>query len=118
MVKSFWSSKYRVSSGISIWVDADACPKVIREILYRAANRVERPLTLVANHVIPVPNSPWIKSRQVPQVRAPNIDTSCPGTRPETPGPIFTISALASAPIVSGISRLANAMPRQPQTSR
>ena len=52
---------------IAIWVDADACPRVIREILFRAAQRVERPLTLVANHHIPVPKSPWISSRQVPQ---------------------------------------------------
>lgn len=52
---------------ITIWVDADACPKVIREILFRAAKRVEKPLILVANHVIPVPNSPWISCRQVAQ---------------------------------------------------
>ena len=52
---------------ITIWVDADACPKVIRESLFRAAKRVERPLILVANHVISVPNSPWISCRQVPQ---------------------------------------------------
>ena len=52
---------------ISIWVDADACPRVIREILFRAAQRVERPLTLVANHSLPVPKSDWIRSRQVPQ---------------------------------------------------
>lgn len=52
---------------ITIWVDADACPRVIREILFRAAKRVERPLILVANHVISVPNSPWISCRQVPQ---------------------------------------------------
>ena len=52
---------------ITIWVDADACPKVIREILFRAAVRVERPLTLVANHSLPVPASPLITSRQVPQ---------------------------------------------------
>ena len=52
---------------ISIWVDADACPRVIREILFRAAQRVQRPLTLVANHSLPVPKSEWIRSRQVPQ---------------------------------------------------
>ena len=52
---------------ITIWVDVDACPKVIREILFRAAKRVELPLILVANHVIPVPNSPWISARQVAQ---------------------------------------------------
>lgn len=49
-----------------IWVDADACPKVIREILFRAAVRVEIPLVLVANHVLPVPPSPWITMTQVP----------------------------------------------------
>lgn len=52
---------------ISIWVDADACPKVIREILFRAAVRVQRPLTLVANHVLSVPASEFIACRQVPQ---------------------------------------------------
>ena len=52
---------------LSIWVDADACPRVIREILFRAAKRVECPLVLVANHAIAVPNSPWIRSVQVPQ---------------------------------------------------
>ena len=52
---------------LTIWVDADACPKVIREILFRAAKRVQQPLNLVANHAIPVPPSPYISSRQVPQ---------------------------------------------------
>lgn len=52
---------------IAIWVDADACPKVIREILFRAAVRVQRPLTLVANHILPVPGSEYISCRQVPQ---------------------------------------------------
>lgn len=56
-----------MSSTPSIWVDADACPKVIREILFRAATRVECPLTLVANHSLPMPNSPWISAHQVPQ---------------------------------------------------
>jgi uncharacterized protein YaiI (UPF0178 family) len=56
-----------VSAGFSIWVDADACPRVIREILFRAAARREIPLTLVANHLLPVPKSPWISSRQVAQ---------------------------------------------------
>ena len=49
-----------------IWVDADACPVAIKEILYRAANRVERTLTLVANQMLRVPPSPWIKAVQVP----------------------------------------------------
>ncbi len=48
-----------------MWVDADACPKVIKEILYRAAQRVQIPLTLVANHTLQVPRSPLIRSLQV-----------------------------------------------------
>lgn len=52
---------------MAIWVDADACPRVIREILFRAAVRREISLTLVANHQVPVPRSPWISSRQVEQ---------------------------------------------------
>ncbi|MEN8108651.1 MAG: YaiI/YqxD family protein [Pseudomonadota bacterium] len=48
-----------------IWVDADACPKVIKEILYRAADRVGVPLTLVANQPLQVPRSRHIQSIQV-----------------------------------------------------
>ena len=42
-----------------IWVDADACPVVIKEILYRAAIRTHVPLTLGANKLIPVLPSLW-----------------------------------------------------------
>jgi hypothetical protein len=49
-----------------IWVDADACPAVIKEILFRAAVRVQVPLTLVANQPLRTPPSPLIKSLQVP----------------------------------------------------
>ncbi len=48
-----------------IWVDADACPKVIKEILYRAADRVGVPLILVANQPLQVPGSLHIRSIQV-----------------------------------------------------
>ena len=48
-----------------IWVDADACPRVIKEILYRAADRVGIPLTLVANQPLQVPGSPHIRTVQV-----------------------------------------------------
>ncbi len=51
---------------MKIWVDADACPVAIKEILFRVANRVEMPLTLVANQMLRVPPSPWIKALQVP----------------------------------------------------
>ena len=48
-----------------IWVDADACPTVVKDILYRAAERVELPLTLVANQPLQTPASRFIKSIQV-----------------------------------------------------
>lgn len=51
---------------MQIWVDADACPVVIKEILYRAANRAKRSITLVANQMLRVPPSPWIRALQVP----------------------------------------------------
>ena len=50
-----------------IWVDADACPSVIKEILYRAAERRRLPLILVANRMLRVPPSPYIRALQVPQ---------------------------------------------------
>ena len=52
---------------MQIWVDADACPKVIKEILYRAAERVRVPLTLVANRPLRTPPSPYIRTLQVPE---------------------------------------------------
>jgi uncharacterized protein YaiI (UPF0178 family) len=48
-------------------VDADACPTVIRDILFRAAERVGIELTLVANQWIRTPPSRWLRSIQVPQ---------------------------------------------------
>lgn len=48
-----------------IWVDADACPKVIKQILYRVADRVGIPVTLVANQFLQVPGSRYIRSIQV-----------------------------------------------------
>lgn len=50
---------------MQIWVDADACPKPIKDILFRAAERVGVPLTLVANHAIRTPPSRHITSVQV-----------------------------------------------------
>ncbi|MDZ7645530.1 MAG: YaiI/YqxD family protein [Woeseiaceae bacterium] len=51
---------------MNIWVDADACPGVIKDILYRAAQRTGIPVTLVANHALNVPRSPFIRTLQVP----------------------------------------------------
>lgn len=50
----------------TIWVDADACPAVIKEILYRTAERLQIPLMLVANQFLRTPPSAWIRSIQVP----------------------------------------------------
>ncbi|ARP88659.1 YaiI/YqxD family protein [Bordetella genomosp. 9] len=50
-----------------IWVDADACPAVIKEILYRAAQRSGRHLTLVANQMLRTPPSPLLHAVQVPR---------------------------------------------------
>ena len=54
-------------TGPSIWVDADACPKVIKDILYRAAERARIELILVANQTLAVPRSMFISSRTVAQ---------------------------------------------------
>ncbi len=51
---------------MKIWVDADACPGAVKEILFRAANRAQVPLTLIANQMLRVPPSPWIRALQVP----------------------------------------------------
>ena len=50
---------------MKIWVDADACPVAIKEILFRASARTRVALTLVANQQIPVPRSPQIRMLQV-----------------------------------------------------
>lgn len=51
---------------MQIWIDADACPNVIKEILFRAAQRTQTLCTLVANQHLRTPASPLIKSVQVP----------------------------------------------------
>lgn len=51
---------------MKIWVDADACPGVIKEILFRAAERTKIETTLIANQLLRVPPSPYIRALQVP----------------------------------------------------
>lgn len=51
----------------NIWVDADACPGVIKEILFRAAQRTGLQLTLVANHAVKIPPASNIRFIQVQQ---------------------------------------------------
>ena len=52
---------------MQIWVDADACPAVVKDILYRAAERWKIATTLVANQMLNTPPSQFIKARQVPR---------------------------------------------------
>ena len=51
---------------MQILVDADACPKLIKNILFKASLRIQIPLTLVANRYLSIPKSDYIKAIQVP----------------------------------------------------
>lgn len=51
---------------MQIWVDADACPNVVKDILFRAAERTRVPVTLVANSWLRTPPSRYIRAVQVP----------------------------------------------------
>ncbi len=57
---------------MKIWVDADACPVVIKNILYKAAQRTSLQLTLVANQPMHIPRLKWVKLLQV----APGFDVA------------------------------------------
>jgi hypothetical protein len=57
---------------MQIWVDADACPGAIKEILFRAAERERVQINLVANRPLRIPPSPYIRSLQVP----PGLDVA------------------------------------------
>ena len=48
-----------------IWVDADACPRPVKEILFRLSQRTGQLITLVANHALPAPNLASVKTIQV-----------------------------------------------------
>lgn len=52
---------------LRIWVDADACPAVVKDILFRAADRCEVQVTLVANQMLRTPPSRWVNAVQVPR---------------------------------------------------
>lgn len=49
------------ASRLRIWVDADACPVRIREMIVRAADRVKVTATFVSNHSVPLPRSPHVE---------------------------------------------------------
>lgn len=50
---------------MNIWVDADACPNAVKEILFRVAERVKTPVILVANQPLRTPPSRYVRSIQV-----------------------------------------------------
>ncbi|MBK2124196.1 YaiI/YqxD family protein [Fangia hongkongensis] len=50
---------------MTIFIDADACPKPIKEILFKAADREQISCVFIANHAFYYPNSPYIKTRIV-----------------------------------------------------
>jgi len=50
---------------MKIWIDADACPVVIKDILFRAAERMKIQTTLIANHAMRIPPSQYISLYQV-----------------------------------------------------
>ena len=52
---------------MKIWVDADACPAVVKEILFKAAERRQIELVLIANQYLKTPPSKFIRAVQVPQ---------------------------------------------------
>lgn len=60
------SSPIEPAAERQIWVDADACPNVIKDILFRAAERARIAVTLVANQWLRVPPSPYLRAIQVP----------------------------------------------------
>src|SRR6202035_1154275 len=59
------NEKMKTVAAASIWVDADACPNVIKDILYRAAERTGVNVTLVANQPLTTPRIPSLRSIQV-----------------------------------------------------
>ncbi len=50
---------------MQIWVDADACPQVVKEILFRAAERAQVLTTLVSNMSLRIPDTPFVRSVRV-----------------------------------------------------
>ncbi len=50
---------------MNIWVDADACPRAVKDVIYRAARRTQVVTTLIANQMLLTPPSPFIKAIQV-----------------------------------------------------
>lgn len=58
-----------VSGGmtLNIWIDADACPREVKELVFRASGRLKLPVILVADRPLTHPKSPWISQEVVPK---------------------------------------------------
>ncbi len=52
---------------MTIWIDADACPVAVREMVLRASQRTDTALVFVANSPLPVPTRPLVKTVRVAQ---------------------------------------------------
>ncbi len=50
---------------MKIWIDADACPKAVKEVVYKASFRLKIPVVLVANQYLSLPPSPFVSAIQV-----------------------------------------------------
>jgi len=50
---------------LTIWIDSDACPKPVKEVIYRASHRLQLPVILVANSYMSVPQGSLVRSVQV-----------------------------------------------------
>jgi uncharacterized protein YaiI (UPF0178 family) len=69
---------------MQIWIDADACPAVIKDIVFRAAERLEISTTLVANRMLRTPPSRFIRAIQVPAASTWPTATSSIRSSPAT----------------------------------
>jgi uncharacterized protein YaiI (UPF0178 family) len=54
-----------MTTGMRIWVDADACPRDVKDLVFRASERLGVPVTLVANKTVFTPRSPLVSMVQV-----------------------------------------------------
>ena len=55
----------RVSASFKIWVDADACPNLIKNVIFRLADNRQVDVVLVSNHYVKTPNSRFVSAKQV-----------------------------------------------------
>ena len=61
------SLNIKETTQLKIWIDADACPKVIKEVIFKTSHRLQVPVCLVANSYMNIPQSPLISLVQVDQ---------------------------------------------------